>query len=217
MTKKIRIKRGLNIPIEGVPKPVITPGNPVREVALIGIDYVGLRPRMRVEVGDRVAVGDPLCEDKHDSAVKFTAPGSGRVTEINRGRRRVLQSIVIELDPDEPAERTFGAHDPATLNSLGPDAVREQLLEAGAWAAFRTRPFNRVPRSDETPRSIFITATDTRPLAGDPRVVIDDQRAAFADGLRVVAQLTEGAVYLCTGPGWNGPNVDLGRVRHVRV
>jgi Na+-transporting NADH:ubiquinone oxidoreductase subunit A len=60
-----------------------------------------------------------------------------------------------------------------------------------------------------------VTAIDTRPLAGDPRVVIDDQRDAFVAGMRVISQLTDGAVYLCTGPDWAGPDVRLGRLRHA--
>jgi len=215
MTTRIKIKRGLNIPIEGAPKQVITPGNPVREVALIGSDYVGLKPRMLVEVGDTVVSGQALCEDKHDPAVRFTAPGSGRVRAINRGRRRALRSIVIGLDAPEAVGKTFGAHDPAALPMLESDSVREQLLASGAWTALRTRPFNRVPGSADSPRSIFVTAVDTRPLAPDPRVVIDAERDAFANGLQVVARLTEGPVYLCTGPGWSGPEASLARLRHV--
>ena len=121
MPIRTRIKRGLNIPISGAPKQVITPGNPVRRVALLGADFIGLKPRMRVDVGDEVALGDPLFEDKHDPAVRFTAPGSGRVVEINRGRRRVLQSVVVELDDAARPERTFAAHEPAALNAIGPD------------------------------------------------------------------------------------------------
>ncbi|MGI9342061.1 MAG: Na(+)-translocating NADH-quinone reductase subunit A [Gammaproteobacteria bacterium] len=215
MPIRTRIKRGLNIPISGAPKQVITPGNPVRRVALLGEDFVGLKPRMRVQVGDEVALGDPLFEDKHDSAVRFTAPGGGRVVEINRGRRRVLQSVVIELDDAAQPERTFASHQPAALNAIGPDKVREQLLASGAWVAFRARPFNRVPASTAQPASIFVTAIDTRPLAADPRVVIDDQRDAFVAGMRVISQLTEGAVYLCTGPDWSGPDIHLGRLRHA--
>jgi Na+-transporting NADH:ubiquinone oxidoreductase subunit A len=215
MTNRIRIKRGLNVPIAGAPKQVITPGNPVREVALLGVDYVGLKPRMLVDVGDRVSLGDPLCEDKHDPDVKFVAPGGGRVSAINRGRRRSLQSVVIELDEADAAGRSFRSHDPASLTSVGPEAVRAQLLESGAWAALRTRPFNRVPKSTDRPRPIFVTAIDTRPLSADPRVVIEDQREAFVNGLCIVAQLTEGAVYLCTGPDWSGPDVQLDRLRRA--
>lgn len=215
MIARIKIKKGLNIPISGAPKQVITPGNPVTQVALLGVDYIGLKPRLLTKVGDYVRLGEPLCEDKHDPAVKFTAPGTGHVTAIYRGRRRALQSIVVELDPDTTDEKTFTAHGAANLGSIGADVIRERLLESGAWAAFRTRPFNRVPKSTDSPRSIFVTAIDTRPLSGDPRVIIDDRKDAFAAGLEIIGQLTDGHVYLCTAPGWSGPEPEGDRMRRA--
>lgn len=215
MTARIRIKKGLNIPISGAPKQVITPGNPVTEVALLGIDYLGLKPRLFVNIGDHVRLGEPLCEDKHDPAVKFTSPGTGRVKAIYRGRRRALQSIVVELDDGNTEEKTFAAQDAPALGAIGLEVVREQLLESGAWAAFRTRPFNRVPHSADSPRSIFVTAIDTRPLAADPRVIIDDQKQAFAAGLEIVSRLTDDRVYLCTAPGWSGPEPELEKLHRA--
>jgi len=215
MPDRIRIKRGLNVPIAGAPKPAITPGNPVAQVALLGTDFIGLKPRLLVEVGDAVGLGDPLFEDKHDPAVRFTAPGTGRISAICRGKRRALESIVIDLDADSATERGFEVHEPAQLGSIGAEGVRRQLLASGEWSSFRTRPYNRVPRSDDTPRSIFITATDTRPLAADPQVIIDDQREAFINGLHVIAQLTAGSVFLCTGPGWTGPDPDIAKLKRV--
>jgi Na+-transporting NADH:ubiquinone oxidoreductase subunit A len=215
MPDRISIKRGLNIPIAGAPKPAITPGNPVQQVALLGTDFIGLKPRLLVEVGDVVGLGDPLFEDKHDPAVKFTSPGSGRITSIYRGKRRALESIVIDLDAAGAQERSFEVHEPVQLDSIGREAVRQQLLLSGEWASLRTRPFNRVPHSDETPRSLFITATDTRPLSADPQVIIDDQREAFSNGLKVVAQLTEGSVFLCTGTDWSGPEPGISNLKRV--
>jgi len=215
MPDRIRIKRGLNIPIAGAPKPAITPGNPVEQVALLGTDFIGLKPRLLVEIGDSVGLGDPLFEDKHDPAVKFTAPGTGRVSAIYRGKRRALESIVIDLDADSAREHSFEVHEPAQLGSIGGEVVRRQLLASGEWSSFRTRPYNRVPRSDDVPKSIFITATDTRPLSADPQVIIDAQREAFSNGLKLVAQLTEGSVFLCTGPDWRMPDPGIKRLKHV--
>ena len=216
MAETIRIKKGLNIPLEGPPKQVVTPGATIGEVALVGADFLGLRPQILVEVGDVVGAGQPLCGDKHDPAVRFAAPGTGRVTAINRGRRRALQSIVIELDDDaggQPA--TFPTHSDTEIAGLGAAPIRERLLASGAWTAFRTRPFNRVPGSADQPRSIFVTAIDTRPLAADPSVVVADRREAFARGLRVIAQLSPGKLFLCTAPGWSGPVPDIGNLVHA--
>ena len=215
----IEINKGLDIPIAGKPSPDVEAGNAVRTVAVLGSDYPGLRPRMRVRVGDRVGLGQPLFVDKHDPAVPFTAPGSGIVTAVNRGARRVLQSVVIELDEavsGEPTHADLAGRNPGALSL---DALRSALLTSGLWTAFRTRPYNRVPHSDSKPRSIFVTAIDTRPLAADPAAIVAADREAFENGLRIMARLTDGPVFLCTAPDWDGPHGDNQgdgeRIRHV--
>ena len=114
----IKITRGLDIPLAGTPEPVPEAGNEIRSVAVLGGDYIGLRPRMRVQAGDRVSLGQPLFADKHDPAVLFTAPGSGVVTAVNRGARRALQSVVISLDESAAEESTH-----ADLVGTDPDVV----------------------------------------------------------------------------------------------
>lgn len=212
---RITIKKGLDIPIAGAPKPTVDVAGPVRSVAVLGDDHVGLKPRMMVQVGDRVSLGQPLFADKRDPEVMYTAPGSGTVAAINRGVRRVLQSVVIELDESGDEISRFADlsdSDPATVVQ---NDIRLALFNSGLWTAFRTRPYNKVPQSDSRPRSIFVTAIDTRPLAANPDIVVAAHREAFALGLQLIARLTEGHVYLCTGSEWNGPQGDGEQIRHV--
>ncbi len=210
----IKITRGLDLPISGQPPTSIEPAPAVASVALLGRDYVGLKPRMLVRPGDPVVTGQPLFVDKRDPAVQFVAPGGGRVAAVNRGNRRRLLSVVIELDGSDtampPVDSASG--DPADLDA---DAVRDLLCRSGLWTALRARPFGRVPPSDSRPRSIFVTAIDTHPLAADPAAIVAPHAAAFETGLAVLARLTDGPVHLCTGPGWQGPTGDPGRVRHT--
>ena len=215
MVHRIQIDKGLDIPVAGVPEAVLEAGRPVGSVALLGRDYPGLKPRMLVQEGDSVAAGQALFVDKRDPEVLYTAPGAGRVATINRGARRALQSVVIELaEPDDGDHRLrdVAAGDPAELSV---DAVRSALFESGLWTAFRTRPFSKVPRSDSSPRSIFVTAIDTQPLAVDPMRVLAEHGDAFVAGLGVLTRLTEGAVYLCTPADWQGPACEHERVQHV--
>ena len=93
----VRIKRGLDIPITGAPEQRIETARAVHHVAVIGFDYHGLKPTMAVQVGDRVQKGQPLFSDKKNPGVQVTAPASGTISAINRGERRVLQSVVIEV------------------------------------------------------------------------------------------------------------------------
>ncbi len=200
---RVRIRKGLDIPLAGAPTGDVTAAGSVRSVAVVGEEFRGLRPRMLVEPGDAVRLGQPLFTEKRDPRVCWTAPGTGTVVAVNRGPRRVLQSVVIELDADAadagPAPPAWEPLGHTAIAALAPGAVRERLCEAGLWPALRTRPFDRTPASDSTPRSIFVTAIDTRPLAPDPAPIVAAAAPAFAVGLAVLARLTEGPVWLCTG------------------
>ena len=193
----IKLKRGLNLPIAGGPEQRIDAAAPVRQVAVIGPDYHDMKPTMEVEVGDRVRLGQVLFSDKKTPGVVFTAPAAGIVSAINRGERRFLQSVVIDVDGDEAVE--FTQYPEQELAQLSADRVRENLIQSGLWTALRTRPYSKVPAADAQPRSIFVTAIDTHPLAADPQVVIAEHSAAFEQGLTVLARLAP--VFLCKADG----------------
>ena len=193
----IEIKTGLDLPIKGSPKQEIGEGNAIKRVAVIGSDYPGMKPTMLVQEGDQVKLGQPLFADKKNDGVQFTAPGSGKVIEINRGERRVFQSVVIELDGKDTAVK-FKSH--TDLAALTRDAVVEELVESGLWTAIRRRPYEKIPAINAVPHSIFVNAMDTNPLAGDQALAIARQPEAFVDGISVISKLTEGTVFVCRDP-----------------
>ncbi|WP_114416379.1 Na(+)-translocating NADH-quinone reductase subunit A [Marinospirillum perlucidum] len=205
----IKIKQGLDLPIAGAPKQAISDGHSVRSVAVLGPDYVGMKPTMAVSVGDQVKMGEILFTDKKTEGVRYTAPAAGKVTAINRGYRRALQSVVIELDDQEEAVE-FTAYSDQQLDGLSREDVQKQLVESGQWTALRTRPFSRVPALDAQPSSIFVTAMDTHPLAADPAVVLAEEKEAFQAGLKVVSKLTEGKVFICKEAGKEIPSLTEG-------
>jgi Na+-transporting NADH:ubiquinone oxidoreductase subunit A len=192
----IKIKKGLDIPLAGAPEQRISAGAEISSVALLGHDTNDLKPRMLVSEGDRVKLGQALFTDKANPGVTFTSPGSGIVAAVNRGERRVLQSVVVKLDGDDEIE--FASYTPDELGGLDEQAARDNLLSSGLWTALRTRPFSKIPAPDAKARAIFVTAIDTNPLAPDPAVVIEQDPEAFANGLTVLSRLTEGPVYVCT-------------------
>ncbi|MBM6551919.1 Na(+)-translocating NADH-quinone reductase subunit A [Marinomonas ostreistagni] len=198
-----KITKGLDVPISGAPNQTIEDAPAAKSVAVVGPDYHGMKPTMLVKEGDKVVKGQVIFTDKKTEGVKYTAPASGTVTAINRGERRMLQSVVIKVEGNEAVE--FPKHASSELKSLGRDKVVENLVESGLWTALRTRPFSKVPAIDAVPNSIFVTAMDTNPLAADPAVVLADRAEAFADGLTVLSRLTEGKVYLCKAPDSNIP------------
>ena len=171
------IKKGLDLPISGKPEQTIYDGNHVSSVAVLGNEYVGMRPTMLVEEGQRVKLGEALFEDKKNPGVLFTAPGAGTIKAINRGAKRALQSVTIELDGDE--EVTFQDYTADSLDNLETDAITKNLVDSGLWLAFRTRPYSRSPAIDTTPDAIFVTAMDTNPLAADPSIIINNYAEDF--------------------------------------
>lgn len=194
-----RIRKGLDLPISGVPEQHVTTGASIHHVAIVGDDYVGMRPAMLVQEGDRVIKGQALFEDKKNPGVMFTAPASGTVVAIHRGERRVLQSVVIQIEGDE--KREFARFDAADLATLSHDAVQTQLLESGLWTALRTRPYSKTPVPGTVPAAIFVTAIDTNPLSADPQPLILAERKAFDAGLTVLTRLTPGKVHVCQASG----------------
>ena len=197
------IQKGLDIPIAGEPGAEIT-DKKVRHVAVVAPDYVGMKPRMMIQPGNPVKRGTPLFENKKTPGVLFTAPGAGTVLAINRGERRALQTVVIELSESEregtPSDNDFAGFAAHTGKAPG-DYTREEavslLVESGLWTALRTRPYSKSPAIDAAPHSIFINACDTNPLAPSMDAVLDGRRDALDAGVRLISKLTEGKVFFC--------------------
>ncbi|KJD20728.1 Na(+)-translocating NADH-quinone reductase subunit A [Vreelandella aquamarina] len=208
----IEVKKGLDLPITGAPEQRIEDAQPVRHVAILGTDYVGMKPTMEVQEGDKVKLGQLLFTDKKIDGVRFTAPAGGEVVAINRGEKRRLLSVVIKVDENEEA-MTFASHDRGALGQLDRQTVVDQLVESGLWTALRTRPFSRTPAIDSVPADIFVTAVDTHPLSADPAFIINENAQAFEDGLKVLTRLTEGNVFLCTGANASIPGGDVSGVK----
>lgn len=196
----IRITKGLDIPVSGRPVQEISPAPPVSTVALVADDYVSLRPAMAVREGERVRLGQTIMTEKSHPEIRFTAPGAGVVRAVNRGAKRKLISIEIELEGDD--EQQFAA---PGLGAATADQSRQILMESGLWTAFRTRPFNRVPPPDSIPHAIFVTAMDTNPLAADVALIVAEEAEDFVSGLHVLSQLSSGAVYVCFEAGKQVP------------
>lgn len=213
-----RISRGLQLPISGQPQQVVERGPAVSRVALLGSDYLGMRPTMHVDVGAAVDRGQLLFEDKKTSGVRYTAPAAGTVTAINRGERRAFESLVITLSDEERAGQgrqvTFAAWTGRPVADLSEEQVRHLLIESGLWPTLRARPFSKVADPAIRPHSIFVTAIDTDPLAPDVDVVMQGRTADLEAGLVALTKLTEGPVFLCTAATSSiaAPRVD--RVRH---
>ena len=189
------ISKGLDLPLTGAPEQLISREFSSEQVAILGRDFHGLKPTMEVKVGDRVKKGQVVLTDKKNPGINYTSPSSGEVIAINRGAKRAFLSLVVKVEGEESVD--FGAHSVETIGTLPREAIESKLIDSGEWTALRTRPFSRVPEKGSSPHSIFVTATDSRPHAPDPNVVIDAEKQAFEAGVAVMSRLTDGFVFVC--------------------
>ena len=65
------LKKGLDLPIAGAAETGTPEPATVGLVAVLGADYIGLKPRLAVEEGDAVGAGAPLLthKDNPDAAI----------------------------------------------------------------------------------------------------------------------------------------------------
>lgn len=194
--KTIEIKKGLDLPISGAPDQMIRTTNEVRRVALIGDDYIGMKPTMLVSPGDKVVGGQKVFTDKKNDGVVFTSPGCGTVIAVNRGAKRKFESLVISLEGDEVVTYCDPVESPESITS---ERIRELLIESGLWTIIRTRPYGKNPPVDASPASLFITVSDSEPLAADPLVIIREEKEKFTFGLKILRQFLEVPIHYCVG------------------
>jgi len=189
------LKRGLDIPISGIPEQKIYDGKVPKTLAVMGPDFNGLKPKMLVNEGDKVKRGTPLFCHKDFPEIHYVSPCKGFVKAINRGHRRVLLSVVIEIESLSDKGILFFKKD--HKDNSKSDYIKKCLLESGLWTSFLTRPYSKVPSAESIPSSIFVTAMDTEPLCPDADLIINQDIDAFKEGTKRISTLTEGNVFIC--------------------
>ncbi len=188
-----KIKNGLNIPIKGAPERELKEKKDISKVAILGDDYILMKPSFRVKEGDRVKKGDVLFVCRKNEDIKFTSPVSGIVKSINRGEKRKFLSIIIKREGND--EINFKAYNFNDLKGLKREDVIEQLLNSGLWVSIRKRPFGKIALPNEIPSSIFINAMDTNPLAPDMNLVVKGKDDEINASLLILSKLTQGKLY----------------------
>mgnify|MGYP001815521113 FL=1 len=192
---QFNFRKGLNIYLGAGPDGGIAESQPVSTIGLMGRDYPGVTFDLRVAEDDLVSTGQTLCVDRHHPDICFVASAPGRVSRIKQGARRSLETLEIAVEGD--AELQFDV-DRAQSDDA---ALRQLLLKSGAWTGFRTRPFGSAPDPGSNPAAIFVTATDTNPLAADPVAILALQIAQFQRGAEALMRLTDGPVFICQPHG----------------
>jgi len=197
MSKVIKLRKGLNIKLQGKAEEKLETLPTPSTVAIKPTDFPGLIPKLSVKAGSEVKTGDALFYDKYYPDVVLTAPMGGIVKSVNRGERRRILEIVIEPGADKGAV-DFGSADPASLNS---DEVKNKLLKSGLWPFLRRRPYGITASPADKPKAIFISTFDTSPLAPNYNFILEGQLKSFQTGVNALAKLTEGKVHLGVNKG----------------
>ena len=193
MQDRITIRKGLDLPISGAAEKRITDARNIPTYAVKPTDFVGLTPRLLVEEGDAVSVGNALFCDKKDERIRFTSPVSGHVKAIVRGEKRRLEAVVVE--EAEPSSKKTVFDLPHTA-----DELKALMLQCGLWTMLRQRPFGIVAHPDDKPKAIFVSAFSTAPLAPDYDFVMQGREKWLLKGLEALAFLTDGPVHVCFRP-----------------
>lgn len=192
MSKNIRLKKGLDIPLKGKAEKRIAGATDPKLYGVKPVDFPGLIPKLDVMPGEIVKAGSPLFHDKLRPEILYTSPVSGTVRLVERGDRRRILEVVVEKSGNEFID--FGKNDPASLSA---DRIKELLLNSGLWPAIRQRPYHVVANPGDKPKAIFISGFDTSPLAPDYNFIMENTPASlFRTGIIAVSKLTDGKLNL---------------------
>jgi len=197
MSKAIKIRKGLNISLEGEAEKVLATAPQTDVFAVKPPDFHGVVPKLIVKEGEEVKAGSVLFYDKYNEKIKYTSPVSGEVASIVRGEKRRIMEIKILADK-EVKYTSFPKIDP---NSLSRQEVIDRLLESGTWPFIRQRPFDVIANPEQTPKAIFISGFSSAPLAPDNDFIFHGKSELFQTGLDAIAKLTEGKVHLTVRGG----------------
>lgn len=193
MSKNIKITKGLDIKLKGEAEKIVLNANPSDIYTLKPTDFHGLTPKLLLKEGAEVKAGTPVFIDKYREAINYVSPVSGEIVEVVRGEKRKILSVKILADKGEMKYESFSTADP---NKLSREQIKEQLLKSGCWPYIKQRPIDVVANPEQTPKSIFISAFDSSPLAADYDFIIHNNGELFQAGIDALAKLTDGKVHL---------------------
>ncbi|QZT39050.1 Na(+)-translocating NADH-quinone reductase subunit A [Halosquirtibacter xylanolyticus] len=211
MSNVIKLKKGLNIPLQGEAEKTMKKASPSQTYAIKPTDFPGLTPKLSVKEGATVKAGSPLFYDKSNPEVKFTSPVSGEVVAVVRGERRRILEVVVKAD-NEIVYEEFQKGSPSSLKR---EEIKESLLTSGLWPMLKMRPYGIVARPADTPKDIFISCFDSAPLASDYEFVLAEEQKHFQVGIDALSKLTDGSVHL--GLPADSSNKMFGAIQGVKT
>ena len=193
MSNDIKIKNGLAINIKGASDNIVKKATFPKSISLNPNDFHLVTPKMAVKVGDHLEAGDVVFYSKDNQDVKFCSPVSGNVKDIVRGQKRKITEIIIDSDSSQKSKK----FKTSKFENFKREEIIKSLLESGCWPFINQRPYSIIANPSDTPKSIFISAFNTAPIAADIQIVLDDQKNEFSTGIQVLRKLTDGNLNIC--------------------
>lgn len=198
--KHIHGKKGYQLQITGAPAlDSDMAGSPSR-LALLPEKIPFVKPRLKVQKGDRVQLGSPLFEDKRNTDIRFLSPGSGLVEEIKFGPRRVIQEIIVKLDETEE-KVSFAQYSATEVCKLSRAQLVQAIIDGGLWPLIRELPCRDYARPDFIPPAIYVGLGSLEPFQPEPMAYLSGQEALFRYGLKVLGKLTDQKIFVATHHG----------------
>jgi Na+-transporting NADH:ubiquinone oxidoreductase subunit A len=190
MSKVIKIRKGLNIKLLGAAEKCIKNLPAAAEYGVVPTDFEGLNLKLLVREGEQVEAGQALFADKKQPDIVAVTPVSGTIKAVNRGERRMVESVVIKADKVLKYKQL---HLPKNITK---ESATKLLLESGLWPSIIQRPYGIIANPADAPKAIFVSGFDTAPLAPDMAYALTDSYLDLKKGFEILSKLTVGKVHL---------------------
>ena len=201
MSKDIKIKKGLNIRLNGEAGKTLSKAPRSRTFVIRPSEFHLVTPKLVVKEGAKLKAGDVIFYSKAEEKIKFVSPVSGIVQKIERGAKRVITEIVIEADQKDD----YLDHGVASIASMDENEIKNHLLVSGCWPFIKQRPYDIIANPDIKPKAIFVSAFSTAPLAADFDFTLMGKEKELQAAVSAVSKLTDGA--LNVGVGKNSKSI----------
>lgn len=193
MRQNVKIRKGVDIKLDGAANQKSSPTQSPT-IAIKPTDFHNLNPKLEVKQGETVKAGSPLFHDKLHPELKVASPVSGEIAEIVRGEKRKILEVRVLAD-QETVYKNYDVSGVANMDGAG---IKELLLKSGNWPLIKQRPFDVVADPSKAPRTIFVSAFDSAPLAPDYNFILKDKVQDLQSGIDAIAKLTTGKVQVVT-------------------
>ncbi len=190
MSKTYKIKKGLDIKLQGAAEKLVKEYSP-KTYALKPLDFIGVVPKVILKEGAKLKAGQQVFYDKKRENIFFSSPVSGVLKEIKRGPKRVIEEVIIEAD-EQQEYIDFGKE---ALQDISKEEVIKKLLASGLWAFIRQRPYDVIANPEDAPKAIYIKAFDSAPLAADYDLMLKQEIPFLQKGIDVLKKLTETDIF----------------------